>query len=106
MVEKKTYIAFDGKEFNDREECIVYETQIKSYELGEIKDDKKTSIELPNGHSISGEDIILYFDIKHNVEKCAYCPFSYECGYMMGKQTIKGVTNPFAICEAISCKIK
>ena len=35
MTEKTIYIAFDGKEFDDKDECVEYESLAKAKEIGD-----------------------------------------------------------------------
>lgn len=44
MVEKRTYIAYNGKEFNDREECLEYE-RIKSHDTFKFFNDEYEEID-------------------------------------------------------------
>lgn len=103
MEKKILFIAKDGKEFEDKEKCLEYE---KGNEREVTDDDKDTLVELSDGKAINGKEIIEYFKIYNNGDKCANCPFAYECGYMMGKLAIGGSNNVFTLCDAVIGKIK
>lgn len=56
MRQKITYIASDGKEFDDKNAAIEYENLFKKWEQN-----KNNAIKLGSGVSVSCDDIIEYF---------------------------------------------
>lgn len=80
MTEKITYIAFDGKEFTDEDECLEYETELN---FGAFKDhvflfdDKRQ----PMPFSLANFEACFYISINDDRAAASFVTAMEEEGY-------------------------
>ena len=92
MRRKITYIASDGKEFDDKHAAIKYENLFKKWEQN-----KNNGIKLGSGVSVSRDDIIEYF----KKLSCNKCPFVRNCDKMENRIR-RSTTDTFTLCDVMA----
>lgn len=92
MRQKITYIASDGKEFDDKNAAIEYENLFKKWEQN-----KNNAIKLGSVVSVSCDDIIEYF----KKLSCDKCPFVRNCDKMENRIR-RSTTDTFTLCDVMS----
>ena len=80
MTEKITYIAFDGKEFTDEDECIEYETELN---FGAFKDHVFlfNSVRQPMSFSLANFEACFYVTINDDRAAASFVDAMEAEGY-------------------------
>ena len=96
MIRKETYIAFDGTEFDTKDECQNYEL-----EQEKIEGNEERVFYLESGKTLMKHEIKEFF----RKTSCGKCPFTRECRAM--EQRIRmSTTNTFNLCDVMYDEIK
>ena len=88
---KKIYLAFDGMEFYNKEECQKYEAELKRQ-----NENEERVFNLDSGKTLTKNEVKEFF----RKMSCDKCPFSKECRAM--EQRIRcSTTDTFCLCDTI-----
>lgn len=84
------FVAFDGQEFDNENDCLAYEKKLNA--------NADRSIKLKSGKVINKDDVLEFFNIA--VKDCKTCPFKVECDKTYSFTRAKS-TSTLTVCSAL-----